>query len=515
MSSRRRLVVAAALVFALVALAGCTVPAPKEEVICHGCVQGIESVTDGSEAVDGSVTHVYLRERGAARIVARLDLADGAALNASAAEQIEAKLRAGDTERPDGRPAFDRRAIDVRPSESEAVVEYRVPNATERRFGVTLSDRFYRRDHQHQPDELDYGPYRIATDRVVVHGPEGTEPLVNVPDASERDDRVVWTGEAVPTTSYLAFGDGAGQLHARATLVVDVLGWAGPPAARGAALPIVLFGGLAVGFAYSYPRRVADGDWDPSDDGVFKYLVSLVLGGPLLLAAASLGSGPAYVSLSLFLIFALLLYLLYGGGSNDETDGEGGDEPNHWAAHFDEGRPDARDGRSTKRTTGDSAGRTDGISSDSADIPRPQVNEPFRQRLLDRVRPEPPTVEAAADAVRSAALVAAAAAPVVAVATLLVAADYRGSSTDLAATIAAGLSLSGFLTLGVFVTDRYRTVHRAAAVAAVAAGPWLLALAWTVGNGPGGASGALFLSTVAGAILGPLLFYAGLSLVTR
>ncbi|MFC7138541.1 hypothetical protein ACFQMA_01670 [Halosimplex aquaticum] len=271
MSSRRRLAAALLLVAGLALLAGCSGPMSTQEVICHGCVDAVEDVTDGPGAteVEESATHVHLRESGDARFVARMTLGNRDGINGTTAERVVERLRAIERDSDRSGAAFERLDLDARVDGDEVVVTYRVEPMTERRFSVLVADRFFREDGEARSDEIDRAPLRIGTDRLVVHGPNGTVPLVDVPGAAVRGDRVVWTGDEVSTRTYLVFGDSGSRVRGRAAVAATVFGWAGPQAFSSSFVPALVLATIAVAFAYGYPRGVEDG-WRPGDDWLFR-----------------------------------------------------------------------------------------------------------------------------------------------------------------------------------------------------------------------------------------------------
>ncbi|PSQ35259.1 hypothetical protein BRD11_02760 [Halobacteriales archaeon SW_12_69_24] len=101
----RRRVALAVVVVAVLALAGCSRPPPEAEVVCDGCVGGIEETaeeTNRSITVEDSVTHVYLRDSGDARVEARMTLsgadADDLRVNDSLLATVRERIEAGGTE---------------------------------------------------------------------------------------------------------------------------------------------------------------------------------------------------------------------------------------------------------------------------------------------------------------------------------------------------------------------------------------------------------------------------------
>ncbi|WP_123539007.1 hypothetical protein [Halosimplex salinum] len=476
MSPRRRHVAALLLVVGLALLAGCGGPVPKQEVVCHGCVDAVENVTGGSgtAAVEESVTHVHLQPRGDARFVARMTVGGSGATNATTAERVVDRLEAIERSSHDPRPAFERRDLDARVSGDEVVVTYRVAAMTEPRFGATVSDRFYREDGEGRSDEVDYGPFRIGTDRLVVHGPDGTTPLVDVPGATVRGDRVVWTGDEISTRSYLVFGDGGGAVRGRAAVAANVLEWAGPEAAAASGIQVVLLAALATVFASTYPRRVADG-WRPGDDDLFKALVLGLVVVPVGVVALGLSPIPSF-------LVAVLLPLGVGG----------------WLV--------VRLGRWwTGDEDADGGGRDGDRSADSsAQFQTPTVRKPIGKRIADGEVVD-----------RGVVLSVLASVAVVAAVTVLVAADFERVYVGTVVLAAAALPLVAFPVLGYLVTDRDRTAHRVVAVVAVAAGPWLLAFASTIDEGDSlDALFTLVLLPLGQFASGILLFYAALWVAT-
>ncbi|MFC7195045.1 hypothetical protein ACFQL4_10900 [Halosimplex aquaticum] len=233
---RRRVALVAVLGLAL--LSGCSAP-PPVEVVCEDCVDGVSAVTEEtnrSVAVSESTTHLYLRESGGARVEAEVTL-DGAGVdefraNGTLLDLVRAKLTEGAPTRDedrDERPAFDRRDLRVAMDGEDLVVTYRVAEMDARRIGGTvLFDRFYRQKGEGRLEASDPDdPARIETDRLVVHGPDGTEPLAEPPGATMHGDRLVWESDRISTRTYLLFGaPGTPDAVATVATTVDVLTWA-------------------------------------------------------------------------------------------------------------------------------------------------------------------------------------------------------------------------------------------------------------------------------------------------
>ncbi|QLH82635.1 hypothetical protein [Halosimplex pelagicum] len=475
MSPRRRLAVACLLVAALALLAGCSGPAPEQEVICHGCVDAVENVTGGSgtATVEESVTHVRLQESGDARFVARLEVGDDGETDATTADRVVERIEALERTSYDTRPAFERRDLDARVTGDEVLVTYSVGGMTERRFGVTVTDRFYRADGRGRSDEVDHGPFQIGTDRLVVDGPDGTSPLVGVPGATVKDDRVVWTGNEVSTRSYLVFGDSGGEVRGRTAVAANVIEWAGPQALLASALPVAVLGALAIGFAYRYPRRVADG-WNPRDDSLFKALALGPFAVPVGIAALWQLPVPTVDTAVLLAVVTGVVLTARAVRSDDGDDVE-----------------DDSDAAPARESTADSR--------------PPAPRRPIGQRLAEG--------EFGGRGVVYAVVLSATA---VAAVTAAVAADFEGDYLGFVWLAAAALPLFAFTALGYLVTDRERTPHRVVAVAAAATAPWLVMFTAIV-------NGDEVISDLLGMILVPLgqlaggvlLFYAALWLTTR
>lgn len=267
----RRRVVATLALLALVALAGCeTVPDPG--TVCSGCAE----MTDRTDnvSVDDSVTHFYIDREGDARVEARMHLS-GSGVEALRNDPGKLQALVRRIDEGYGDPAFERRNLTGRMDGDTLVVTYHVSDVAERRFGTVVVDAFYKYDGDGPEDSDTYEyPFRLSTDRLVVHGPDGTRSLVAPSDATSDNGRVTWTGDEVSPRTYVVFGTN-GAL-ARPAIALEVLIWAGESAVSGALFLGVPLVGLASVFAFYYPRRLDDG-WNPRDDWLLG--AHLALGG--------------------------------------------------------------------------------------------------------------------------------------------------------------------------------------------------------------------------------------------
>ncbi|ELZ22478.1 hypothetical protein C475_18238 [Halosimplex carlsbadense 2-9-1] len=490
------------LLAALAVLAGCSGPAPETEVVCDECVDAVSAVaerTNRSVAVGESATHVYLNRSGDPWVEGRVAL-DGSGVEALRTNETLLNLVATELTNADearyedgySRPAFDRRGISVAMDGGTLVVGYRVPEVTERTVGGTVFlDRFYRQDGEGRADETDFDePIAIETDRLVVHGPEGTEPLVEPPGAATRGGRVVWTDDSISTRTYLVFGS-PGTPAALATVVttLDVLAWAGPPAAWGTAFAwVVLVPTLAL--CLNYTGRVErSGGWSPRSDRWFQALVLAPLGvGVVWGGLESLGS--------LIALAVVVAVVVVGGSyvpweslarSEDATD-----EPS------DDGRADG-----TERDQGQT----------TADGEYPRVYYEDTATTIGRLAPD----IVATPRARERARVAAAAVVVTALLTLVLAAAHTASYAGWVVNIAALTTPAAFTVLGFAVADRARTRLQWTATAAALTGVWLLAFGRLVDVGAHDGSVVWLVIGwgVVASYVGSLLFYAGLWASTR
>ncbi|MBX0305971.1 hypothetical protein [Haloarcula salinisoli] len=270
---RRRLVATLALL-ALVALAGCaTVPSPG--TVCSGCTEMPEQTDNVS--VDDSVTHFYVESEGDARVEARMQLS-GSGVDSLRTDRGKLQALVGRIKEGYGPSAFERRNLTGRMDGDTLVVTYRVSDVGERRFDTVVVDAFYRYDGDGPETEDNYEQsFYIGTDRLVVHGPDGTRSLVDPPDGTSDGDRVTWTGDEVSPRTYVVFG--SHEALARPAIALEVLSWAVGSAVPGALLLGVPLVGLASAFAVYYPRRLDDG-WNPREDWVLR--AQLALGGLLV-----------------------------------------------------------------------------------------------------------------------------------------------------------------------------------------------------------------------------------------
>jgi len=491
----RRRLVAAVVVVGLLALAGCSGPAPKTEVVCDGCVSALgetASETNRSITVEGSVTHLYLQESGDGRVEARMQVggadADDLRLNDSLLATVRDRVASGGSAGDEygygdesgygydsgygygrTRPAFERQDLEVGMEGQELVVTFRVANLSERRLGTTLSDYFFRADGEEarsgeiRPEE----PWEIETDRLVVHGPEGSEPMLRPRDASVEGDTLVWQGgETVDTRTYLLFGNGApGGLHARTVVATEVFLWATPIAVFGAVLPTVLLFSLGVLFALRYPGYVEDG-WDVRRDVLFWFLT----GSSLTILAALVG----FVVHSLVALAFLVTTPVVVAGI--------------WIAV----RPD------------------DASVPESSDTGESQPDAPVETDTADSVMtglvPGQRTLVATVGSLAAVLIV-----------TAVVAADYRATVTGPVAIAAGIVPFVAFPMLGYAVTLPDRPDLRSALVVAIAAAPWLAAFPLSV-QAATETLGPLVLTSLWGfgaALVGLVLFYGVLWVATR
>lgn len=265
---RRRLVATLALL-ALVALAGCET-APPRETVCSGCTTMPER-TD-NVTVDDSVTHIYVDSEGDARVEARMRLS-GSGVDSLRNNRTELQTLVGRIDEGYGLSAFERRNLTGRMDGDTLVVTYRAADVGQRRLGMVVVDAFYRYDGGERDNSNNYEyPYLLSTDRLVVHGPDGTRSLVDPAKGTSGGDSVTWTGDEISTRTYLVFGQ-HGPL-ATLAIALETLSWAVEPAVGLAlfmSLPLV---SLACVFAAYYPARL-DGGWSPSGDRLFGALCCL------------------------------------------------------------------------------------------------------------------------------------------------------------------------------------------------------------------------------------------------
>jgi len=512
----RRRVVAALVVVGVLALAGCSGPVTKTEVVCDDCVGAVAetaSETNRSITVEESVTHVYLRQSGDARVEARMSLAgadvDDLRVNESLLATVRRAIESGTDEQygygyddygydygyGPTRPAFQREDLAVTMEGRELVVTFRAANVTQRRLGATLSNYFYRADGMEaRPDEVaPEEPWEIGTGRLVVHPPEGSEPLVRPPAATVEGDTLVWEGgETVDTRTYLVFGSGvAGGLHARIVIATEVFLWATPVAVFGAVVPTVLLFCLTALFALRYPGYVTDG-WDVRRDLLFWALVgaSLTLLATLagfvvhsLLALALLVATPVVVAGVWVVVRPEDASIL---GSNEVPD-----EPEA------EADPPAEEGHAGTETVGEPPVGGDPASpGDAAES----------ESVVAGLSPGQRTFVAIAGSVAA-----------VLVVTAVVAADYRATITGPVAVAAGIVPFVAFPTLGYAVTLPDRADLRSALVVAATAAPWLAAFPLSVQGGTEtlGALVVTFLWGLGATLVGLVLFYCVLWVATR
>ena len=504
----RRRLVAALVVFALLALGGCQEQPPRTEVVCDDCVSGVEETADATNrsiTVEESVTHVYLAESGDARVEARLRLSGADVGDLRANESLLAQVRDAiayqESDRYDygyddgygaygygsSRPAFQREDLAVRVEDPELVVTYRAATLSQRRLGATFSNYFYRADGQEIPGELDpTEPWHIGTDRLVVHGPDGTEPIHRPPEATVQDDTLVWQGdETVDTRTYLVFGRGTGGgIHGRIVIASEVFLWATPIALFGAVVPTVVLFGLSAVFALRYPGYVTDG-WSVRRDPLFW----AVLGVSATVVAGILALGLSGSGL-LTLVVVVAVPVLVAG--------------TWWVLRPDDATLFGDDASEVDDRDPSDPGSEDpaSVSDDSA----PTVPREGTDDAVSGIAPGQRTLLAMGGSV----------AAVLAV-TALVAADYRAVYAGWV-TVGAGIvPLLAFPILGYAVTVRERADLRGATVVVASAAPWLVAFSLAV-EGGNEVLTAPFLAVLWGfgaTLVGLPLFYGTLWIATR
>lgn len=465
MDGRRILATLALLV--VLGLAGCGQPT-QTEVICAGCGDAPTAVT-GVSAED-SVTHLYLDRNGNARVEARIGLTrttpTGQPVDRTA-ERLRERLHdyVVDAGAYEGRgerirSAFDRQNLTTRIDGDTFVVTYRVTNISEQRLGTTVVDGFFRVDGDTREYEGNYDEgFRVGTDRLVVHGPDGTRALHVPPEAENDNGTAVWTGSTVHHRTYAVFGtDGA---IANPAIALETLSWAGWPLlpwVLGATLPLLGFAGV---FAVYYPGRLTD-DWHMRADPLFRAVTVLVsLEVTALILVVLLTSVGGILAAGLLAAGVVLAALALRIQNRVETP-------------------------------------TIGFRSLFAEISR--LN-PDPAGLVDRT-----TVAAITSVLAVSATV-----------TAVVAADYRATIARPVVVVGLLVLLASFPALGYFVKRQNRVSARAAVVTVVAGTPWLVLFAATVESGAQSAGGVLLALLIGGVgiPLCPLLFYAVLWLETR
>lgn len=519
----RRRLIAVVVVLALVALAGCGRPPPETEVVCDGCETDVARTVPDVTVTD-SVTHIRVRETGAADVEARLQLSgagvDELRVTETRRRQVAASMRARPSDRGEyselTRPAFPREGLAVAMDGETLVVTYRYPNFSDRRLaGTTLSHRFYRLDGR-RDDEFDYEePIAFETDRLVVHAPAGTRPIVTPPNATDSGDRLVWTGGTVDPRSYLVFGTG-GRLLGRLVVAADVFGWAAWSAlfaALGPALGLFVQAGLFAGY---YPRRLDGDGWDPSRDRLFWALVGIesvviafiggwVLGTLLVGLVAAFGTAGAVT----------LGYALVSSDAGDEPAGPAEADPD--GPGDQRGTDAATDRTDTDVATGHTARRPteEPGSTGEADSRDQRGGSPARGT----------SVTAGTGSSRRGALleqfgghlaVVGVTLGAVGALTMAVAFDDTATYSGSVALAAGVVPLLSFGALGYLVTTDHDAA-RLTAVTGVVTAPWVLAFALVVTDGAADTLSLLLATLAWGPLVsavGLLAFYAVLWLTT-
>jgi len=517
MVERGRLLAGVALVAVVMALAGCSGPASKSEVVCDDCVDAIEHTaeeTNRSIRVTESVTQMRLCSDGNGRVVARMTVegSDVSALrtNETLLERIRTGIAADAVERSDQledensettvpadgddgtRPAFQRQNLTASLEGKQFVVRYMAVDVVDNHVGgTTLSNTFFREGERERADEDDAdAPIRIATDRLVVRGPDGSQPLIDPPGASTDGDRVIWTSEEISTRSYLAFGDAnpVGRAAARAALVGDVFAWSGLSVLFIAAIPTLLLAPGAGWMAVAYTRRVERDDWRLQTDSTMWFVGGTILTVGALFAGV-FGGSPISVVLGGLGGFALfvLAWLVVNSTSAESGGTEAATVRQHPSdgseAPVSSGRHDGLQGVDLRsRETGPESSADTADGEQAADAWSERIRS--RQRgWRDRIQSlEPSTWHTAIDR-REVAAVAC-----VLLATLLVSVTVANDvvQTEIAGAIVYGSALLPVLAMGALghlVTDPTRSAARAAVVTAVAVSPSLVAGAILVDHG--------------------------------
>lgn len=292
MSTPRRRLLLFGAVALLAALTGCGEPQPVPTV-CHGCSdEEVGRALPPNATTGESVTHLYLNPGTGAqpRVVSRTDVDSETAAelrrNASRREAVrEAVLATRDLdgtgpggqystpspvyEAENGRdlfpvPVFEARDLSVGMEGDTLVVDFRVagipdvepeetlPLVERGPGGAVLVDQFNVRDGRNpHPGNEEGHTYRLATDRLVIHAPPGTRPVVTPENATVRGNSVVLRSLPADTNLVFAPSGAGGTLAAHATLTADTLGWVIPDAFWVALLPALqlslLLGGLRAG----------------------------------------------------------------------------------------------------------------------------------------------------------------------------------------------------------------------------------------------------------------------------
>jgi len=500
MDRGRRLAIAGLLV-ALAVLAGCSGPADRDEVVCDGCVDGVSAVaeqTNRSVTVRESTTHVYLNRSGDPWVEGRVSL-DGSGAeafreNETLLDMVAAELTNADGALPEdgySRPAFDRRGVSVGMEGRTLVVGYRVPELTERSVGGTVfSDRLYRQNGGGRDGEVDHDePLGFETDRLVVHPPAGTDPLVIPTHATRRGDRLVWDSDPVSPRTYLVFGSpGTPGALATVATTVSVLRWAGSTAATGTALAWLVFVPALVA-CRNYTERIERvEEWSPKNDRRLRWtlLSPLALGGGVILLIGVRGV-LGFVLVPGVALAALIYASQRSLVSNDH----------------EEIQPERDDAESA----------TDEPIGPTEDDGPPEMYYEDTATTIRRITPDVVSTRGVRESIR----VVGVAVLIATLGSLLVATDYRGVYAGAVTKLSMLVPLAAFAALGYGVADRSRRTVRRAATAAVLGCAWITAFARVVAVGSHGTGGiwSVFGWAVGAFYLGSVVFYVGLLRATR
>lgn len=301
-SDRRKLLLAAVLL-AMVALAGCSRAIPH---LCYSCEDGLEEATreqSGLDVGDSSLT-IHVQSDGDAQWHVRAEVSgvneSTLAGNQSEVDRIARRAVYGSSEFGRHSPINRSRIsnLDAVLRDDTLHLRFEVEDVAEARAGgILVVDLFH--------GEGSSRGWRLGADRLTMQGPNDSVVLQRPSGARKvGDNRLVWNGSPpLPETGYVVFGPDNGpvtRLLATFTVGFQVLGWVFPRLP--VALPFVgaLFG-LAVALPGAHSARVSS--WPHSD----------------LRSSITVRNGIAVVA-----IVVAMVYAMGGGPSSESTAGQVG-----------------------------------------------------------------------------------------------------------------------------------------------------------------------------------------------
>lgn len=285
-------------VVGLLALTGCAYTYPG---VCDVCGYEFEeaALANGvSVSIVESDLHIHLQADGSAqweaRVVVEGDDTDELRTNAALREAVVRQAFEWHTGPAPDEPENLSTAMD----DDTLYVSFDDPEFAEPQpGGVLLADGLYERDAVLGGED---GAYRVRTDEVILHPPDGWTVLNDPEDATVTDDTVTWV-EWVDTRTYVVLGPDQSTstvAAGEAAIVRKEASWAVPSIIASSVFPTLFLGGVALAFL-SVVERTKPGKLRSRVDGE--------LVGALVVTV--FGLVPAG-------FFALLIFLAGGSGSS-------------------------------------------------------------------------------------------------------------------------------------------------------------------------------------------------------